>query len=156
MLNFLQRFLAYRRQSTGTGYMQGPVPLNVVARQLRFGSLAVMCCGCEAMLGKRGERIVPVPEDPTVMFNGRALRISGGEGVAYFEDRAACDRAALLAGWTIQDSEGSNHRCPECQEARMERIEAMPHNRGAILRIDWQARTAVKLNDTPKATIANG
>ena len=48
-----------------------------------------------------------------------------------FPDAAAANAAASQFGWQIRDSEGENHRCPDC--IRAEKIEGASKARGAIV-----------------------
>ena len=80
--------------------------------------LSVMCCGCLRLLGKDnqmlGERnqmggAIDLAELATRF---RSLR----EAASSFPTKEECDKAALAAGWTVADPDGTpNHRCPTCR-----------------------------------------
>lgn len=95
---------------------------------------SVMCCGCQRLLSKEGKLIgeklmdggiIKIPELIARLSQLRA------EDLAEFPNFEECDKAALAAGWTVEDPDGTpNHRCPECRIC-----ESAPERTGAY--IDW-------------------
>ena len=96
--------------------------------------LSVMCCGCQRLLSTEGTLIgEPVTDGGTFDIAQLMLRLSTlrTEGLAEFGNKEACDTAALKAGWTVRDPDGTaNHRCPDCRI----RVEPQP---GTGAYIDW-------------------
>jgi hypothetical protein len=80
--------------------------------------LSVMCCGCLRLLGKDnqmlGERdnmggAIDLAELANRFRFMREMALS-------FPTKQECDKAALGAGWTVADPDGTpNHRCPNCR-----------------------------------------
>jgi hypothetical protein len=80
--------------------------------------LSVMCCGCLRLLGK-DNRMLGERDNM-----GGAIDIAGltarfaplRESALSFPTKEECDKAALSAGWTVADPDGTpNHRCPDCR-----------------------------------------
>ena len=67
---------------------------------------AVGCCRCFRVLGKNGE-LVGEP--------GGHMSLVGSEGWASFATKEEADAAAKIAGWSVVDDLGPNHRCPDCR-----------------------------------------
>lgn len=84
----------------------------------------IMCCGCSRLLAV--DRVTMVPRASNIQLSQ----------VACFETHAAADEAAAAAGWSVADTDGSNHRCPECikEEASVSE-EASVNRRGAFVHV---------------------
>lgn len=68
--------------------------------------IAVMCCGCWRFLGA---------DESLIQTDGLVQM----DKILDFADAASADRAAQKAGWSVKDSEGPNHRCPDCRVGRL-------------------------------------
>jgi hypothetical protein len=95
---------------------------------------SVMCCGCQRLLSRDGKLIGPSLTDSGKIDFAQLIKRLGelrAENLAEFKNDEECDNAALAAGWTVKDPDGTpNHRCPEC------RIHvSAPERTGAY--IDW-------------------
>src|SRR5271165_21614 len=86
---------------------------------------ALMCCNCNAFLGKDGQVIIP--RGTGVMFKGKMIQIpdvSMSDKLAVFSSEAEADTAARAAGWECvtvpQLGSVIDHRCPSCLGVELE------------------------------------
>ena len=96
-------------------------------------SRGVMCCGCFRMMAPDGKPLAGMR-----LKNGVPEPVSGitADDIAWFASNAECDEAAKKHGWTVEDREGPNHRCPDCiRAAELERSPYSGHveRRGAYV-----------------------
>lgn len=120
---------------------------------------AVMCCSCNRIMGRDGKplqfSVVQAAEailEAGARTGGRkSLGVLPLEEVASFSNGDAADLFAAKHGWQITDSEGPNHRCPEClsNSTRLEETEERPARRGAY--IPWPQRANAE-NSQPVET----
>ena len=87
---------------------------------------ALMCCGCRGVLAESGKLI---PFDKCV-GNG----FLDTRQLATFSGKEEADAHAVKLGWSVEDKDGPNHRCPDCKKKA--KSEPEPKRRGAYLRIE--------------------
>jgi hypothetical protein len=68
--------------------------------------VSVMCCGCFRFLG--ADRSV-------IQTDG----LVDSAKILSFPDAESANRLALEDGWSIEDAEGPNHRCPDCRAGQL-------------------------------------
>lgn len=84
---------------------------------------ALMCCSCNAFLGKEGQVIIP--RGTGVMFRGKMLQlpdVSQSDRVAVFATESDADNWAMASGWDVVPTLSGplDHRCPDCLDATLE------------------------------------
>jgi hypothetical protein len=92
-------------------FRKEPSPASVDFMPANFpynGPCAVMCCTCRRLMA---------PDGSTVSTASGSIDWSK---CANFPNSKAADAAAAGFGWQISDQFGSNHRCPDCIEAKRE------------------------------------
>ena len=67
------------------------------------------CCGCGRYLNTDGSM------GSVALRGGLLLPNSPTEATASFDTVTEADEAASAVGWSVEDSDGPNHRCPDCQ-----------------------------------------
>ena len=77
----------------------------------------ILCCSCGRLLNKDATMGCRVMVDGVYRWGS----IEHKERIADFQTHEAADQFASDHGWSIRDSEGPNHRCPECRPVQVER-----------------------------------
>ncbi len=94
-------------------------------------TLGVMCCGCYRMMMVDGKALTGMRKGP----RGVPEPISevSTSDIAWFASKAEADEAAKKFGWSTEDREGANHRCPDCQKELGKPSARMVAQRGAYI-----------------------
>lgn len=103
---------------------------------------SVMCCGCHCFMGKEGERIFPsgtAADEPSIVLDGRLIRIPRPRTVAEFRTYEEAQTALKVAGWSVDSKpkEGrrefeEDHRCPQCAAEEAAERARVGHHPGRL------------------------
>lgn len=86
-----------------------------------------MCCGCYRMMAPDGKPLAGMRMNAQGI--PEPLAKVTAEDIAWFSSKDEGNEAAAHFGWSTEDREGPNHRCPDCiaaekRERRKEREQA--------------------------------
>ncbi len=78
----------------------------------------VMCCGCYRMMAPAGKPLTALR--PGTHGIPEPMSEIGPNDIAWFATKEQANEAAQRFGWSTEDREGPNHRCPDCIAAESE------------------------------------